>query len=841
MMRGEPSQCSFRSATGSMLSGFCFSILLLVAGTGIDNTYNTSLVHYFHRYFSCHAYSFSLRRPRPSVKSRSYSGFGAGGNGEPPRRRSFPNFGDSDGDENGNNFGVTSLLWIFPSLGTSDSVEVEHLEIRNQHNVALDGNSRRMSNVHINLRGGGGLTKKTEMIISSARKHLPFFKDPDTAQSKFKQQEQMLASTNVTSVTAPKSEILPPELITQSAEQAKLIGGTLTPSTLDATANSINNWYISQGYVMNSVTGATLVPSNDCEGHGRVELKVREAKMSKSRSDSVIIRFVEECSHSSEAKESDNLLNIPIPNYSEGSGSQSAGETQKYQRYRVTSGRTRPTKVAKLVGISPGSHFRIIPSKWSRIVASPGGIFAGQKTDGIGGTKSAIFSTIHAVRPIPAGDDTVLMEIIATENKPYVALEYGVTKSLYSDQWEGEFDLKHSNAFGGGEVATFNVRKGRSKSSQRTENKSQEIEKVKSNPGDWNKRVIDGPLSWRMSIADNSLGGGDSGYDLELFRDHVGLVSDEESETLNIDNPQRTGATMRLRFPQYSLPRAISVSVEKIDLLKPQPASSSCRKTVSMTMHIGPINFLRSALSALLTAGVQHDGGAESAPSASSDAASSPENSNTRPYFSGTVTSQQIIPLCRSPFESRENSKSFVDVAVRHVASVSTKHLPQHEAIMLGLASRVRGYKYNQSQTDGIDSPQGTRRNLASFLRKMNNTGQIRPLIAVSNSICGNVELRLPFSPFSNSDSIGDNWKSVSSMLEGTLVVFGDWALTQGQLQSPSGPSEEKDFTGRSFRHSSVGVGFRKVAQGIPLKIDACITEHGTGGLFFGIGRDFGA
>ena len=78
-------------------------------------------------------------------------------------------------------------------------------------------------------------------------------------------------------------------------------------------------------------------------------------------------------------------------------------------------------------------------------------------------------------------------------------------------------------------------------------------------------------------------------------------------------------------------------------------------------------------------------------------------------------------------------------------------------------------------------------------------------------------------------------------MLAGTFVVFGDWAISQGQAESSSISTEKEDAFPRPFRQSSVGVGYRKVAQGIPLKVDACITEHGTGGLFFGIGHDFGA
>ena len=90
--------------------------------------------------------------------------------------------------------------------------------------------------------------------------------------------------------------------------------------------------------------------------------------------------------------------------------------------------------MAKLVS---GSHFCIIPDRWSQLAAFPSsGLFGGgDKQRG----KSVIFSTILAVRPVPTSQEkTVELEIIATENKPYVSLEYGVTKSLYSDQWEGE-------------------------------------------------------------------------------------------------------------------------------------------------------------------------------------------------------------------------------------------------------------------------------------------------------------------------------------------------------------------------------------------------------------------
>jgi hypothetical protein len=325
-----------------------------------------------------------------------------------------------------------------------------------------------------------------------------------------------------------------------------------------------------------------------------------------------------------------------------------------------------------------------------------------------------------------------------------------------------------------------------------------------------------------MSITDDSIGGGDVGYDLELFRDHVGSTITTESDAGSC-SIGRTGATMQLRLPRTVLPRAVSASFEQIDSTT---SSAAPMQSASISMNVGPIKFLRSGVSALLTAGIRRDRDSV----ATKNAQPENEDSVTKPYFRGTVTAQKIVPLCQSPFTSGNNPKSCVDLAMRHVASISTKHLPRHEAILLGVSSRVRGYNY-------YHSPQTiNRRNWSSFL-KLNNAERLRPPAAVANSISGNIEVRLPFKPFSSNDFVDKNLKTLSSTLEGTLIAFGDWAFSQGMECDP----EERGADGRLVRHSSVGVGYQKVAQGIPLKLDAVITEHGTGGLFFGIGRDFGA
>lgn len=703
---------------------------------------------------ACNAYILPLRRP----KSNFGGSGGSGNNGSPPRPFDFFRGDDSDGDKSPF---VAGMLLLLPT-DSSDLLEPVRRGSANE-------TSSDEGNAHITLRGGGAIKKQSDNVISYLKKMLPFAKADN--ESDEKQQEEILKSTIVTEVTASTSDLLPPEVLTLSAEHAKLIGGKLTPETLDATAKSINNWYASQGYVMNSVTGATLVPSQNDQG--RVELKVREAKVTKLKDKSVVIRFVEPCDD--ESDKSDEIINLPLQ-------SESSGRTEQYEQYRITSGRTRTSKLAKIVGLTPGSHFRIIPQRWSRIVANSRGIFGSPSN--VGGSNS-IFSSIHAIRPMPEDDGSISVEIIATENKPFASIEYGVTKSLYSDQWEGELDLKHANAFGGGEIATLSVKKGRGNSKGNRKGLG---------------RVTGGPTSWRMSISDESLS--DTGYILELFRDNVGTFKDKESGT------ERTGAIMQVRMPRTVSPRAVSARFEQIEQTQD---SSAPMQTASTTMNIGPINFLHSGLSAVLTCGVQRD--------------AAKTVMMAKPYFMGSVTSRKIIPLCPSPFTSGDQSKPYMNLAMRHVATSSTNHLPRHEAIVLGLSSRVRGYRYNKKSHTKQSS-------WGSFLQLSKND-EVCPPAAVANSVCGNIELRVPFRPVFN--DVSSNLNALSSMLEGSIVAFGDWAFSQTHFSEHDGQAKPE----RLVRSSSVGVGYRKIAQGLPFKVDAVITEHGTGGIFFGIGRDF--
>eukprot|EP00985_Skeletonema_marinoi_P029449 scaffold27894_cov73-Skeletonema_marinoi.AAC.1 len=264
---------------------------------------------------------------------------------------------------------------------------------------------------------------------------------------------------------------------------------------------------------------------------------------------------------------------------------------------------------------------------------------------------------------------------------------------------------------------------------------------------------------------------------------------------------------MRLRLPS-SMKRkfkanVVSATFERIN----------AQSIASASVGVGPYRFkpfrsLYSSISASMTSGVSNSDGSAGA----------------LPYAAGALTSHQSVPFKSSP----------VTLNVRHIASGGTKNLPRHEAVSLGLSSKVRGYKYNyQGQkidTSSIEEEEQQEHGTWQALRKLCRGGKganVNPQIAISKALSGTVELRVPFQAASERGS--------QPILSGTFLLFGDWSLTQAHTQSIATEKEN-----RPARYSSAGVGLRKVVQGIPLKVDACVTEHGSKGIFFGIGgHDF--
>jgi len=126
-------------------------------------------------------------------------------------------------------------------------------------------------------------------------------------------------------------------------------------------------------------------------------------------------------------------------------------------------------------------------------------------------------------------------------------------------------------------------------------------------------------------------------------------------------------------------------------------------------------------------------------------------------------------------------NKNPVILALRHAATISSSNLPRHEANAQGVACNIRGYKGKAGR--------------------------------VSTSLVGTTELRVPLPRLDDSK----------------VVLYGDWCTSKATGSS--------SFT----RRSSVGIGFRKGLQGIPLKYDISYTGDGEIKTFFEIGPDFEA
>ena len=286
---------------------------------------------------------------------------------------------------------------------------------------------------------------------------------------------------------------------------------------------------------------------------------------------------------------------------------------------------------------------------------------------------------------------------------------------------------------------------------------------------------------------------------------------------------------MRLKLPQMNrlssfLPKAISTRLERVD---PFTNDDFAQYIASTSNDIGPYKHkwnilsrpLRSTVSAIGSAGGRWNIDDSKALEVEKE-----DSAKTLQYATGTITSQQVMPL-----HNNREGVAAIDLTMKNVVSASTRNLPRHEAILLGLSSaRIRGYKYNYQQSSNIDqSAEKEKKEETSPLQAIKqfvrggSENQFRPPIAIKNAISGSMEVRVPLERIVKSPFLSS----------GTIIVFGDWCVAQA-LPTSSTSEDANEW----LRHSSIGIGFRKAMQGIPLKIDACLTEHGNKGLFFGIG-----
>ena len=635
--------------------------------------------------------------------------------------------------------------WNHRSGNVGDNNEVPKIQIQSQTRVDNTDNDNDNNNNNILLLRGGGSTnnvvKGTKATLSMtvdywkhAFKSLkekvkePFasMKIPRFLKSKQDQQTddllQELQTTLVLNVHVPNTTVLPQDVIQLAAKRAGLLGRPLKTDSVQEFARALKQWYERKGYVLHSVTGATLHADTNT-----AEIQVEEPYLNHKPVDIIYCKEM--------VVDLDGSL-LSFRQYKDKHsrrdtlGLHDLKKKDLNTTFITTIGKTSPTRIAKALQLRPKTTFQWQSHRWQAILAH------------------GIFSKVLRATPERMPDGTVQLQILAIEAPPR-NLEYGLSKSLYTGSWEGEVDFQHSNILGGGESLGVTVKRG----------------------------TKDAEPSVRLKFSNDKFGL-EGGYDIEVFSDYIGEHLDDgnddddgKRESKDFDHDElldRKGATVRLRNPIN--PKTIRNSRASACLERTSTRSGQHEAVGSVTLGLGPFRKelplnARSDVLGSLTTGTRIIGEKSS-------------NFNILPYSILSATTRQIFPL------TSEGSRPLT-LALQHTATTSTSHLPRHEGNAFGIASKIRGC-----------SPSGNDR--------------------VSSFIIGTTELRIPITLPT------DKFRQDAS-----IVVFGDWSLTQKDLQS-------------SFdRKSSVGIGLRKGLQGIPIKYDLSYTQGGKFRAFFGLGRDF--
>ena len=348
---------------------------------------------------------------------------------------------------------------------------------------------------------------------------------------------EQLKTTPVKSVTAPNSTVLPPDVVSVAAKRSNMIGNPLRVENVQDMARNLKQWYMNKGYVLNSVTGATLKPES-----AMAELQVEEPTVSTTQPVGII--FLREM-----VVDDDGSV-VTYRQYKRKHEERKTFGHDKIEKsnlnmtYVQTTGRTDSSRIAKALKLRKVDHFKWDGNRWHNVAGS------------------GIFSRVLRASPERTQDGTVQLQILATEPPPR-NLEYGISRSLYTGSWEGEVDFEHNNLLGGGETLGLSVRRG----------------------------TKDAEPSVRLKYSDDHFGM-EGGYDVELFSDYIGEV--EGRDDVDANDQEKLGDTLLDR-------RGLTVSIRNpIDpgIILHSTASANVERTVtregyqegivSGTLGVGP-------------------------------------------------------------------------------------------------------------------------------------------------------------------------------------------------------------------------------------------------------------
>lgn len=573
--------------------------------------------------------------PKPNSLRKGNSGIGGnrnGNDGGPPRLSRGESWAGGDEPR------VEPLMgsWNVENA-TSSLSDKEHDTLRGGSSVVKGSQATISTTTSFWKKSFQSMTSKVFEPIQSKLSGL--FKSKEKRQEEALMEE--LKTMPVQRVAVPDSTLLPNDVVQLAARRSGILGSPLRTDRVQDFAEALKVWYTRKGYILHSVTGATLKPET-----ATAEITVQEPRTNRAPVDIIF------CKEMVVDEDTGDLIS-----YRDYKDKHKARKTFGYDKiekqnlnttYVQTSGRTKPSRIASAMGLSPGAHFQWDSLRWQKI------------------SKSGIFSRILKASPQPMQDGTVQLHIYALE-APARHLEYGLGKSLYTDTWEGELDFEHVNLLGGGETLGVTVRRG----------------------------TKDAEPTVRLRYSDEKFGMG-GGYDVEVFSDFIGDQPDEPQEG---DQPtdyehdgllDRKGATFRLQNPIS--PKVIRNSATSVSLERTATKTGLHESIGSASLNVGPfvkeLPFdARSNIDARVTLGTRMK---DLLRLQSAD--NLIEELHFKPYTFVTATTKQILPLGGS--QSGSSGRPLV-LALRHSVTTSTHSLPRHEARALGSLNNIRGTPTN--------------------------------------------------------------------------------------------------------------------------------------------------
>ena len=260
-------------------------------------------------------------------------------------------------------------------------------------------------------RGGGDTVRNTQTSLQSkARRFLRSRKEDilSILQPEKRKERRLLerlkripiqnveivpSDTNTDEVIA-----VPTAVVQQIAQKSGIIGKPLQMDSVQRFAAALQNWYQRKGYLLSSVSGATLEP----------ETQTAQIQVSTPVVDPIPIRLTV-------------YQERPLTDGSQRMET-NATASENPSGFVEVLGRTKPAKIASTLGLVPGKPFHWNEERWEYLL------------------QRGIFSRILRTTPIQHFNDsanTVQVEIVAVE-APSRHFEYGIGKSMYTGDWEGE-------------------------------------------------------------------------------------------------------------------------------------------------------------------------------------------------------------------------------------------------------------------------------------------------------------------------------------------------------------------------------------------------------------------